>query len=249
MASFRGLSAEQIETLSEIVFGLSITFSAIQFAFNPPRHLTDILLLIIEFALSFSLLIWVWITWIRIVGNLGRGTTPSLFLTIVLLLLATIEPYLLYTIWIGAFTQASPSLAEQLLYQGAAAAWAIDAGLILVVLGVAAASLRPRGEEEGRTELPGVVRSYSRWLAACGVALWITALPLVWVLVYSARIGNADIGMAYPSLYLSMILWVPIFVAVGYGSYRLGQRLDRALEAVPAPTHSALGPDIPKPGR
>ncbi len=37
MTSFTRLTSEQMETLSEIVFGLTITFSAIQFAFNPPH--------------------------------------------------------------------------------------------------------------------------------------------------------------------------------------------------------------------
>ena len=97
MTSFTRLTSEQMETLSEIVFGLTITFSAIQFAFNPPTRIGDTLGLVIEFAISFTILIWIWLTYIRIMRNLRHKGGPSVFLNIALLLFATIEPYLLYT--------------------------------------------------------------------------------------------------------------------------------------------------------
>lgn len=243
MASFTRLSAEQIETLSEIVFGLSITFSAIQFAFNPPKYVGDILTLIVEFAISFTILIWVWITYVRIVSNLGEGRAPPLFLTIVLLLLATVEPYLLYTVWRAAFVLGSSTVAQLFMYQLAAAGWAVDTGLMLIVLGLLAESTIPRegAYENGRATR--AIRSYSRWFYGCGVALWVTAAPPFWILIYSTAIGNADVGVISPTIYLQLILWVPIFVALGYGSYRFGRKLDDCSiggPALPRPTTAAV---------
>lgn len=241
MASFTRLSSEQMETLSEIVFGLTITFSAIQFAFNPPSHIGDILSLVVEFSISFTLLIWVWITYIRIMRNLRSKGQPSVFLNVALLLCATVEPYLLYTVWLGTFLSPSPSSAIQLTDQLAAAAWSVDVALILMVL----AAMAFQGvETTGLRSTPRFVRSirnYTAWFIGCGLALIATTVPVFWVILFQASYGDDTVGFFSPIIHLALALWVPIFIAFAIGSWYFGAAIDRALDAGPEPGVPAPG--------
>lgn len=230
MASFTRLTADQMETLSEIVFGLTITFSAIQFALNPPSHIAEILDLICEFAISFTFLVWVWITYIRIMRNLRKGDDPPVLLNVILLLLATVEPYLLYIVWLSTFQTPGQSAAEQLSSEVLAAAYAIDVGLVLVVLGMLA---RPPPTDPVRGPNPilkEAVRRYSNWLYGCAGAFFVTALPVFWILVYSASFADGTAGYFSPWVHLQLILWIPIFIALGVGSYHYGRGIDHVLD-------------------
>ncbi|MGD0718289.1 MAG: hypothetical protein ABSA15_01730 [Thermoplasmata archaeon] len=236
MASFTRLTLEQMETLSEIIFGLSITFSAIQFAFNPPTHIVDILSLVVEFAISFTVLVWIMITYIRVMRNLRHDRGAPVLLNVALLLCATVEPYLLYTVWLGTFQAPAPTAAQQLSDQLAAAAWAVDVGIMLIILGLLADRAR-RGSEGGPgDEFAQGIRSYSHWFYGCGVALGLTGFPVFWVFLYSGSFGNATTGTISPLIHLALILWIPIFIALGYGAYHYGRAIDRALERKPMPS-------------
>ncbi len=233
MASFTRLTLGQMETLSEIIFGLSITFSAIQFAFNPPTHIVDILGLIVEFAISFTVLVWIMITYIRVMRNLRHDGGAPVLLNVALLLCATVEPYLLYTVWLGTFLTPSPTAAEQLSDQLAAAAWAVDVGIMLIILGLLADRARRQSRYGPNEEFAQSIRRYSGWFYGCGVALGVTGLPVFWVFLYSASYGNATTGTFSPLIHLQLVLWIPIFIALGYGSYHYGRAIDRALEGKP----------------
>lgn len=229
MASFTELTSDQMETLSEIIFGLTITFSAIQFAFSPPVHLADILGLVTEFGISFTLLIWVWLTYIRNMRNLRREGSPPVFLNIALLLFATVEPYLLYIVWLGTFQTPNPDPTLQLSSQLAAAAWAVDVGLVLIVLGLVARRRPVDLQGPNSDGLAASVRRYANWYYTCGIALALTAIPVFWVLLYSATFGDNTVGTFDPIVHLQLVLWVPIFILLGVGSRRYSREIDQAL--------------------
>lgn len=247
MTSFSKLSKDQIETLSEIVFGLSITFSAIQFAFSPPVYAGDILMLIGEFAVSFTILIWVWITYLRIARNLGGQRAPSLFLNVVLLLLATVEPYLLYTVWVKSFVATSSGTVLELATQVAFVAWALDVALMLTILAIMAIQgVEARGARASDA-LRRATWRYAKWFWGCAIALVVTVTPPFWIRVYSGTVGGAPVAVINPIIYLPLLLWPAVFAFLGYGSIRFGGEIDRELEAATRPPGHHAAAEAPAP--
>ncbi len=242
MASFRRLTAEQMETLSEIIFGLSITFSAIQFALSPPTTWDRALAQVAEFALSFTILVWVWISYVRIMSNLRGREQPPVLLNVLLLMLATVEPYLLYIVWFGIAYYPNETVAEQLTTHMAAIAWSIDLALILVILGYLAQSSLSRSDATEHPPLSRAVLSYARSFYACGAALLVSCLPFFWILIYSQTWTDTNAGVIGLVLHLETALWFPIFAAVAVVSWYWGREIDRALERQPRP-HRASGAD------
>lgn len=233
MGSFSRLSVDQMETLSEIVFGLSITFSAIQFALSPPTEAARTLSLIAEFAVSFLVLVWVWITYIRVVANLGTGQRPSLWLNVALLLLATVEPYLLYIVWLGTFQTPSQTPAQLLSDQVIAAAWSIDIGLMLVILATMTRSTLAGPSTTASAARRRAVRSYSDWFYAMGLIVALTSLPVFWIQVYKGTVGDPTTGTLAANLHLQLLLWVPVLTVFFVGALLLGRRLDQETAFVP----------------
>ena len=237
MASFRRLTAEQMETLSEIIFGLSITFSAIQFALSPPTTWDRALAQVAEFALSFTILVWVWISYVRIMSNLRGREQPPVLLNVLLLMLATVEPYLLYIVWFGIAYYPNETLAEQLTTHMAAIAWSVDLALILVILGYLAQSSLRRLEAAERPALARAILAYARSFYACAAALLVTCLPVFWTRIYSRTWTDPNAGVIGLVLHVETALWFPIFAAVAVVAWYWGREIDRALERTPPPRH------------
>src|SRR5712691_13431933 len=122
----------RIETLADLVFGLSLSIGSIALIANPPKSNAEITTHILAFAYTFLVLITAWMIYTTYMSVLPIETRTVTFLNVGLLLLVAIVPYLLNGVEV-----ASPALnpAEVSMIQNfSSELFALDLGGILMIL-------------------------------------------------------------------------------------------------------------------
>lgn len=231
MAAISKVTASQLAELSGLVFGLALAISALQLALNPPDQNWDLMSWILEFVVSFTVLIWIWLSLLRVTRNVLVEYEWVLFLNVALLLFVVIEPYPLFLTWAATFDNSRYLSVQDL----SATIWAVDLALMFIVLGVM--TYLARGDER-RVSTPGASRALARlafWRIGCGFAMALTGLPFFYAWTISTGWTAPALEGPYPILiHVRMIAWIPILALAALGSaYYLGQA-DRAGDAEPA---------------
>jgi uncharacterized membrane protein len=115
------MEKKRLEDLSNLVFGLALTLGAITLL--PPENddLGALFAVILRFALSFAIVVWIWWLYNNVVQDIEKTRPGLASLNMVLLFLVVIEPFLLTV----SSTYASGKIA-----------YSIDLGTILVILAV-----------------------------------------------------------------------------------------------------------------
>src|SRR5690349_6978405 len=85
----------RIETLADLIFGLSLSIGSIALIANPPNSTGEITTHIFAFAYTFFVLITAWLIYTTYMSVLPTETRTVTFLNVGLLLLVAIVPYLL----------------------------------------------------------------------------------------------------------------------------------------------------------
>src|SRR5438445_10269838 len=85
----------RIETLADLIFGLSLSIGSIAVIPNPPKSNGEITTHILAFAYTFFVLITAWMIYTTYMSVLPVETRTVTFLNVGLLLLVAIVPYLL----------------------------------------------------------------------------------------------------------------------------------------------------------
>src|SRR3989442_16001839 len=122
----------RIETLADLIFGLSLSIGSIALIANPPKSTEEITTHILAFAYTFFVLITAWLIYTTYMSVLPIETRTVTFLNVGLLLLVAIVPYLLNGVEV-----ASPALnpAEVSTIQNySSQLFALDLGGILLIL-------------------------------------------------------------------------------------------------------------------
>jgi uncharacterized membrane protein len=88
----------RIEALSDEIFGLALSIGSIIFILRPPGSSSEIFSDIVEFGLSFLILVTVWLHYTSVMSVHPMETARERFLNMLLLFLVSIEPYLLYLV-------------------------------------------------------------------------------------------------------------------------------------------------------
>jgi len=91
----------RIESLSDMIFGLALSIGALSLISKPPGSPAEIRSDIVGFAVSFIILISVWLRYTSIMSVLPLETSATIFLNVVLLFLVSIEPYFFDLINLG----------------------------------------------------------------------------------------------------------------------------------------------------
>jgi len=225
------IPADRIEALTDAVFGLALTLTAIQLAFTPPTLVYQVLTNILDFAFSFGVLILIWFAYTEIARAIRIEVPVLLALNLILLLLVTLEPYLLNILWIGIFEGRDSTI----LYFSAIAYTLDLAGMFLLLGGLGILTSREgtarpaAGGGRARLRRQGWVR-----VAVAGGFL-VTLLPVFWELKFGLPGLNNGIG-APVHFHLAYLIWVALFAAAA-----LGASIDRSSGA-PEP------PADPEPG-
>lgn len=161
----------RIESLSDIVFGLALSIGALSLVGTAPKNATGLFYDIFTFGFSFLILISVWIRYTRIMSALPVENRRTMGLNIVLLFCVSIEPYLF------RFLDLSSTANDPLADPGSAA-YAVDLGAIMLILGFFTFLL---ADEEKRLIPDRMIRSFraqSYVQMLSGVIFFVTAFPI-----------------------------------------------------------------------
>jgi uncharacterized membrane protein len=206
---------DRIEALTDAVFGLALTLTAIQLAFTPPTLVYQVLTNILDFAFSFGVLIVIWFAYTEIARAIRVEIPTILALNLTLLLLVTLEPYLLNILWIGIFEGRDPTI----LYFSAIA-YTIDLSgmfLLLGFLGLRTAqqgSARPSVVSRLRLRRKGSLR------VVVSIGFLATLVPVFWQFRFG--IPGLSNGIGEPvHFHLVYVAWVALFVAATVGASML----------------------------
>jgi uncharacterized membrane protein len=217
MAAISKVTASQLAELSGLVFGLALAISALQLALNPPTQNWDLLSWILEFVVSFAILIWVWFSLLQVTRNVSVEYDWMVFLNVALLLFVVLEPYPLFLTWAATFDNSKYAGVQDL----SATVWAVDVGLMFIVLGLMTYFVRndPRHAPTHRATV--AFARLASWRIGCGLAMALTALPIFftwsWATGWSAPGATPD--LAYPIVvHARMLLWIPILIVAAAGS-------------------------------
>ena len=97
-AASRRRPRPRIESLADLIFGLSLSIGSIALLTNPPSSTTEINSHIVAFAFTFLILITAWLIYTTDMSVLPVETKAVTFLNVALLLLVAVVPYLLNTV-------------------------------------------------------------------------------------------------------------------------------------------------------
>lgn len=100
METPRGRSGPKprIETLADLIFGLSLSIGSIALIANPPTSADQINSHILVFTFTFIMLIEVWLIYTTFTSILPVETSFLLFVNVMLLFLVALVPHLLNTV-------------------------------------------------------------------------------------------------------------------------------------------------------
>jgi len=166
----------RIESLSDMVFGLALSVGALALVASPPTNSGELYSDLATFGFSFLILIMVWFAYTRLMSVLTFEDHWVVTFNTLLLFTVSVEPFLFNilesrNIAIGFFDAASQ-------------AYAIDLGLMMLVLGLFAWAVSLSKQPP---LAPGVRRGFreeavSRWITA-GI-FFVTVAPVfaeIWI--------------------------------------------------------------------
>jgi len=168
----------RIETLADLVFGLSLSIGAIGLIASSPTTQGEINNHIFAFGFTFLVLITAWIIYTTYMSVLPGETRAVTFLNVALLLLVAIVPYLLNSVAL-----VNPSLSPaQASAIGAYAStlFAVDLTGILLILAAFAHVISLEEKQLVAPELARLFRNGRNRIAILSVATAISVAPQFW---------------------------------------------------------------------
>ncbi len=166
----------RIESLSDLIFGLALSISALSLLGNPPSSPAEIRSDIIAFAFSFLILISVWLGYTRIMSVLPMETSTTIFLNIILLFLVSIEPYLLGLMTFGD----NPTQSELATLDYASVLYAFDLAGLNSIMAFFAHILTIEEKKLISPQLIGECRLLRNSLFFTAALFLLSALPQLW---------------------------------------------------------------------
>ena len=122
----------RLEMFSDLIFGLSLSISAITLIGSPAYTQASIMNKIVSFVFNFIILIMIWIRYTGTMAILPIETGEIIFLTLLTLLLVGLEPYLLSIVQ-GTLFVVNPADQNLTMADYASSLYALDlAGLVAI---------------------------------------------------------------------------------------------------------------------
>ena len=167
----------RIESLSDLVFGLALSFGSLILIGNLPQNGSDLLVNIFTFGFSFLIVVVIWVGYTRTIAVLPTEVSSALVLNLGLLFCVALEPYLFYLL-------ISPKLLPW-VEDPASIAYALDVGLMFSFLaGLAYVVVtQQRAREEDKRLHPLVLKRFDRVVkiqAIIAIIYFASALPIFW---------------------------------------------------------------------
>jgi uncharacterized membrane protein len=190
----------RIESLADLIFGLTLSVGAISLVSSPPTDVQGIYSDLLTFGFSFLLIITLWLRYTRIMSVFPMESRRVMNLNIALLFCVSIEPFLFNIIRNtpvgvsdpGAFFDASTTL------------YAVDLGAMFAILGGFTLTLASQERKLIPAELTRQYRFEGAASIVFGLLFLVSALPIF----YSTKIGNGQPFREYFWLVPLLLLWV-----------------------------------------
>lgn len=189
----------RIESLSDLVFGLALSFGSLILIGSQPKNGVDLLVNIFIFGFSFMIVVLTWLGYTRTISVLSSDVPYALGLNLSLLFCVALEPYLFYLL---ISTQIIP------LVDPASIAYSIDVGLMYLSLAGLARLVVVQETRSGREARlhPLVLARFkrvTRLQAVIGIIFLLSALPVFWV--------DTPVGRLRFLLWFAPFLLVPAY--------------------------------------
>ena len=168
----------RIETLADLIFGLSLSIGSIALIANPPKSAGEITTHILAFAYTFFVLITAWLIYTTYMSVLPVETQTVALLNVGLLLLVAIVPYLLNGVEV-----ANPALTSDeisMIQNYSSTLFALDLGGILLILATFAHVISLEKKKLVAPELVTLFRSGRNRMAILAVLTLISVAPEFW---------------------------------------------------------------------
>jgi len=168
----------RIETLADLIFGLSLSIGSIALIANPPKSTGEITTHILAFAYTFFVLITAWLIYTTYMSVLPIETRTVTFLNVGLLLLVAIVPYLLNGVEV-----ASPALTPtevSMIQNYSSQLFALDLGGILMILATFAHVISLEEKRLVAPELVTLFRNGRNRMAILAVLTLLSVAPQFW---------------------------------------------------------------------
>ena len=168
----------RIETLADLIFGLSLSIGSIALIANPPKSTAEITTHILTFAYTFFVLITAWMIYTTYMSVLPIETRTVTFLNVGLLLLVAIVPYLLNGVEVVApgLTLSEVSMIQNYSSQ----LFALDLGGILIILATFAHVISLEEKRLVAPELVTLFRNGRNRMAILAILTLISVAPQFW---------------------------------------------------------------------
>ena len=168
----------RIETLADLVFGLSLSIGSIALIANPPRSSAEITTHILAFAYTFFVLITAWMIYTTYMSVLPIETRTVTFLNVGLLLLVAIVPYLLNGVEVVATGLNTTDVSAIQNYSSQL--FALDLGGILIILATFAHVISLEEKNLLAPELVTLFRNGRNRMAMLAILTLISVAPEFW---------------------------------------------------------------------
>src|SRR5712691_4285990 len=168
----------RIETLADLIFGLSLSIGSIALIANPPKSTGEITTHILAFAYTFFVLITAWLIYTTYMSVLSVEPRTVTFLNVGLLLLVAIVPYLLSGVEV-----ANPVLTADeisMIQNYSCTLFALDLWGILIILATFAHVISLEEKKLVAPELVTLFRNGRDRMAILAVLTLISVAPEFW---------------------------------------------------------------------
>lgn len=168
----------RIETLADLIFGLSLSIGAIALIASSPTSLGEINSHILAFAFTFLILITAWIIYTTYMSVLPAETRAVTFLNVALLLLVALVPYLLNSVEL-----VNPSLSSSeasAIRNYSSTLFALDLSGILVILATFAHVISLEEKKLVAPELAELFRNGRNRMIILALLMVISVAPQFW---------------------------------------------------------------------
>jgi hypothetical protein len=168
----------RIETLGDLIFGLSLSVGSIALIANSPSSPSDINSHILAFVFTFLMLITAWIIYTSQMSVLPVETRTVTFLNVLLLLLVAITPYLLNNVELGNPSLSPADLSTVRDY--ASTLFAVDLGSILLILAFFAHILSIEEKKLVAPEVARLIRGGRNTMLVLAAVMFASTAPQLW---------------------------------------------------------------------
>jgi len=170
----------RIEGLTDLVFGLALSISAIELVGSVPSSHVQFLTNVAQFAFSFLILINIWYRYTSVVSVVPIETSLMSRLNMTLLFFVALEPYLFNLLVLHGSTYTG-------FGQDVSTGFALDVGAMTLII----AYFAHLGAREERGLIPkdsvGEFRTRRDLLVFAGILFMVSAVPQFWTTIFEGQ--------------------------------------------------------------